>query len=284
MKSWATAQKKFNAKAGRHNNLLVVDGLNLSFRWRKSKKPFSAEFVRTIQSLATSYGARQVIVLTDHKGSAFRKDFYPEYKAGRDEAKSKKTEDELAEDRIFFERVTEALELAATTFHFFKYTGVEADDLAGVIVKHASDVFDHIWLISTDGDWDTLLNERTSRYSYTVNKEYNLETMYEAHGVDTVDQFIALKAIQGDLGDSIRGVDGIGPKRGYSILREHGGILELLDALPLPGNQAHIRNLNNSYDLIERNIMLVDLPSFCEEAVEFVGKLDEVVERIGEIK
>ena len=41
-----------------------------------------------------------------------------------------------------------------------------------------------------------------------------------------------------------------------------------------------IKNLNESYDLIERNIKLVDLPSFCEEAVEAAGYLEEFVQEL----
>ena len=40
-----------------NGNLLVVDGLNLAFRWKHQKKEFfKVEYLRTIESLAKSYG------------------------------------------------------------------------------------------------------------------------------------------------------------------------------------------------------------------------------------
>lgn len=283
MKSWKQSQAEFNERSGRNNNLLVVDGLNLAFRWKHNKrKPFASDYVRTIQSLAQSYGARQVIIVTDKGGSVFRKEIFPEYKANRKEKFANQTEEEKEDSRIFFEYYADALKLCETAFPTFSKKGVEADDLAGVVVKVMIDEdFDTIWLASTDGDWDTLLIEnRVKRFSFKTRREYTTHTMYDEHGVDTVEQFIALKAIQGDLGDNIRGVDGIGPKRCYGILREYNDITTILDSIPLPGKQVYIQNLNASYDLIERNLQLVDLPSFCEEALEAVGYLDEFVQEL----
>lgn len=283
MRSWKSRQEEFTERQGSFNNLLVVDGLNLAFSWKKNKrKPFASEYVRSIQSLAQSYGARQVIILTDKGKSAYRKEIFPEYKANRDTKFAAKTEEEKEEDKIFFEYYNEALALAITTFPTFYKQGVEADDLAGVTVKiMLEEDFDTIWLVSTDGDWDTLLVEnRVKRFSYKTRREYTTKNIYDEHGVDTVEQFISLKAIQGDLGDNIRGVEGIGAKRGYGLLRQYGSITDILDSMPLPGKQVFIQNLNESYDLIERNIQLVDLPSFCEEAVDHVGYLDEFVAEI----
>lgn len=287
MKGWKKQQQEFTEKQGSYNNLLVVDGLNLAFRWKQNKrKPFASEYVRTIQSLAQSYGARKVIIVTDKGKSAYRRDIFPEYKANRDERFANKTEEEKEDDRIFFEYYNEALSLCETTFPTFYKQGVEADDLASVIVKVVleEDIYDTIWLVSTDGDWDTLLHPgRVKRFSYKTRREYTTDNIYDEHGVDTVEQFISLKAIQGDMGDNIRGVEGIGPKRCYGLLRQYGNVINILDSLPLPGNQMFIKNLNNSYDLIERNLQLVDLPSFCEEALDHVGYLEEFIEGVKKV-
>lgn len=287
MKSWKKEQETYNNRAGRGNNLLVVDALNLAFRWKHNKrKPFASDFVRTIQSFASSYGARQVIVVGDKGKSIFRKEIFPEYKGNRDEKFANKTDEEKEDDKIFFEYFNDAIKLCEATFPTFIKQGVEADDLAGVIVQVMSpkEDYDTIWLISTDGDWDTLLQpNKVKRFSYKTGREYTTDNMYEEHGVDTVEQFIALKAIQGDLGDNIRGVDGIGPKRCYGILREYKTIIDVLDNIPLPGNQMFIKNLNNSYDIIERNIQLVDLPSFCGDALEAADYFDEFVQEINKL-
>ena len=63
-----------------HNdNLLIVDGLNVAFRWRYKKVPYyTNDYVRTVESLAKSYNCGNIIVLADG-GSTYRKNIYPDY-------------------------------------------------------------------------------------------------------------------------------------------------------------------------------------------------------------
>ena len=80
-----------------NGNLLIVDGLNLAFRWKHQKKEFfKVEYVRTIESLAKSYGAGQIVVLGDG-GSDYRKAIDPEYKANRPERYADQTEEDRRE-------------------------------------------------------------------------------------------------------------------------------------------------------------------------------------------
>ena len=66
-----------------NGNLLIVDGLNLSFRWKhQGNLDFEYDYVRTVQSLAKSYNCGEIVVLGDG-GSDYRKEIYPEYKANR---------------------------------------------------------------------------------------------------------------------------------------------------------------------------------------------------------
>ncbi len=87
------------------------------------------------------------------------------------------------------------------------------------------------------------------------------------------------------LGDNIRGVEGIGAKRGYNIIREFGNVLDIIDQLPLPGKQKYIQNLNASEELLYRNLILVDLPTYCVDAIAAVGQdvLDKFTKDILEI-
>lgn len=286
-KSWGKFIEEEEAELASRRNLMIVDGTNLGFRFKhnNSKKPFASSYVSTIQSLAKSYSARTTIVLGDKGKSVFRLEHLPDYKGNRDEKYAQRTEEEKALDEQFFEYLRDAFELCETTFPTFTIRGVEADDMAAYIVKLIGHLYDHVWLISTDGDWDTLLTNRVSRFSFTTRREYHLRDMYEHHNVDDVDQFISLKAIMGDLGDNIRGVEGIGAKRGYNIIREFGNVLDIIDQLPLPGKQKYIQNLNASEELLFRNLILVDLPTYCVDAVAAVGQdvLDKFTKDILEI-
>ena len=169
------------AELASRRNLMIVDGTNLGFRFKhnNSKKPFASSYVSTIQSLAKSYSARTTIVLGDKGKSVFRLEHLPDYKGNRDEKYAQRTEEEKALDEQFFEYLCDAFELCETTFPTFTIRGVEADDMAAYIVKLIGHLYDHVWLISTDGDWDTLLTDRVSRFSFTTRREYHLRDMYE---------------------------------------------------------------------------------------------------------
>lgn len=272
-KSWGQMKAEADEKLASRKNLMIVDGTNLGFRFKKDLvKPIASSFLNTINSLANSYDAKDTIILGDKGKSIFRTEIYPEYKGNRDERFSQRTEEEVAADKLFFEYLAEAFDLASSTYPTFKIRGVEADDMAAFIIQLIGGEYDHVWLISTDGDWDTLLSPTVSRFSFTTRREYHERDMYDNHQCDTVEQFASLKALMGDMGDNIRGVEGLGPKRGYGLLREYGTALDILDALPLPGKQKFIQNLNASAELIERNLQLVDLPTFCGEAIAAAGQ------------
>ena len=56
-----------------NGNLLIVDGLNVAFRWKHSRQlEFKHDYVRTVESLAKSYNCGNIIVLADG-GSTYRK-------------------------------------------------------------------------------------------------------------------------------------------------------------------------------------------------------------------
>lgn len=270
------------------NNLLIVDGLNLAFRWKhKGQSDFAADFIRTVQSFAKSYNCRKVVVLNDYKGSAFRKAIHPRYKADRKERFKDQTEEEKQKNAEFFDGHKRTMELCAKNFLLTQLEGVEADDTSCYFVEAFEDgeVFDHIWLISTDHDWDELLGERVSRFAYTTRKEFTIDNFYDTHGCETPEEFTSMKAIMGDPGDSVYGVDGIGKKRAYNLVREYGSSLDLALKLPIEGSQKYIENLNQSEEKLILNTQLVDLRSFHREAIAFpewknLDKLDAICEKL----
>ena len=86
-----------HGKPIQNGNLLIVDGLNLAFRWKhQGKLDFEHDYVRTVQSLAKSYNCGEIVVLGDG-GSNYRKEIYPEYKANRKERYAEQTPEEEAE-------------------------------------------------------------------------------------------------------------------------------------------------------------------------------------------
>lgn len=281
--------KKSAQEFAERNNLLVVDALNLAFRWKhKGQNEFSADFVQTVNSLAKSYNARKIVILTDFKGSAYRKAIHPKYKSDRKLKYVDQTQEEEDAAAAFFEGFKRTIELCRKNFATVQMEGVEADDLAWYMVDQFEDAeeFDKIWLVSTDKDWDELLSPTCSRFAYTTRKEYTIDNYWDEHGCDTPEEFTSMKAIMGDPGDSVYGVDGIGAKRAYNLVREYGSALDLALELPLEGKQVYIQNLNQSEEKLILNTQLVDLRSFSLEAIAYPNEsnLETLTEICNELR
>jgi DNA polymerase-1 len=251
-------------------NLLIVDALNVCFRWKPYKPnervtKFATDFVDTVASLARSYKCGQIVVAADMKGSSYRRGIYPDYKGNRKELNDKQSEAEKLQSAEFFKQYEVALEAADKKFLLLRYPGVEADDIAAYIVtKRHLYGYDSIWLISSDRDWDLLVKEDVSRFSTVTRKEITLDTW--PHEVPP-EHYLSFKCLTGDKGDNIPGVTGVGPKRAAGLIEEYGSALDVCDAIPLPGKLKYIQAVNESKDQIFLNHELMDLETFCEEAI-----------------
>lgn len=247
---------------------LVLDALNLSFRYKhKGVSEFTEDYIRTVQSLAHSYNAGKVILVCDKGASIYRKNILPTYKASRKEKFQNQTEEEKQAAEEFFEGFERTIAACEKQFTVLRYQGVEADDLAAYIVKHRTALgASKIWLISSDRDWDLLISEEVSRFSYVTRKEVTNENWFDHYDV-TPEDYISFKCLTGDSGDDVPGVEGIGPKRAYDLITKYGSAFDIYDSLPISGTAKYIFNLNNSGDLIPKNYELMDLLTYCEEAI-----------------
>ena len=265
-------------------NLMIVDGLNLAFRFKHAnKKEFSVEYLATISSLAKSYEAKDIIILGDG-GSTWRKSIYPNYKANRKELQEKQTEQEAEDFLQFLQEFDKALQLLESKGHItMKFKGVEADDIAGYLVTKLEYKYEHTWLISSDKDWDLLVNDRVSRFSYRTRKETTLENWNEHYAYDPEDH-ISIKVIMGDKGDDVPGVDGIGEKRAYTIIKQYGPTaFDVYDAIPIASKYKYIANLNEFKEQLLVNYELMDLRTYAQDALlEYKADVDKVVEKLYE--
>lgn len=257
---------------------LLVDSLNIAFRWKHGGNDFDmpTDMVATVKSLAKSYDCGTIIMLADG-GSSWRKSLHPGYKLTRKLKHQNATEQEKQESEDFFAYYQQTLDNCGLPV--LRYQGVEADDLAAYIVenKYALDI-NEIWLISSDKDWDLLIEEDVSRFSTVTRKEVTYDNW--DHPVD-MDKYIDLKTLVGDKGDDVPGVDGIGPTRAASLIEQYGSVFDIIANLPLPGTAKYIQELNNSKDKMLLSYQLMDLRSFCEDAIG--DKLDELKNDLAEI-
>ena len=273
--------KSFNeVNSYNDTTLMVVDALNLAFRYKHAKShDFAEDYVKVIDSLKKSYKAGKVIITCDQGSSSYRKEIYPEYKQNRSDKYADQTPEEALEFEMFFEEFNRAVELVAEKYPVLRFNKVEADDIAAYIVKQIPQyAIDEVWLISSDKDWDLLINEQVNRFSYVTRKEVTHDNWNEHYDCEP-EQYISIKCLMGDSGDNVKGVEGIGPKRAAELVREFGSALDIVASLPIASKYKYIQSLNKNADTIMLNYQLMDLITFCEDAIgtENAAKIDETM-------
>ena len=245
-------------------NLLIVDGLNVAFRWKHQNiLDFKYDYIRTIESLAKSYKAGTIIVCADG-GSSYRKEIFPEYKANRKERFADQTEQEAKEFEMFMAEFQDTLTLIKEKYPVFHFRGVEADDIAAYITQSID--YDECWLISSDKDWDLLISDKVSRFSTVTRKETTVHNWDEHYDFE-IEDYITFKCLCGDKGDNVPGVPGVGPKRAVQLMEQYGTVFDIYDACPLDGRYKYIQAVNENAEQLLPNVELIDLVTYCEDAI-----------------
>ena len=272
--------KTFKQIEQKQNALMIVDALNLAFRYKHSgARNFAEDYLRTVQSLSKSYKARWTIIAADQGSSSYRKDIYPLYKQNRKDKYEQQTEAERAEFELFFEDFTATLELLGEHYPVLRYQGVEADDIAAYVVsKKAKLGIPEIWLMSSDKDWDLLVQPGVGRFSYVTRKETTYENWNDHYSFEPTD-YIHVKCLMGDSGDNVPGVPGVGPKRAQQLVEEYGTTWDIINSIPLPGRYKYIQAINQSREQLETNYKLMDLQTYCKDAlgVDNCKNIDEIL-------
>ena len=256
------------ATQGKKGATLVVDALNLAFRWKhQGGTDFRNDYLQTVRSLAQSYKCSNIVITADWGSSSYRKAILPEYKQNRKDKYATQTEEEKKAFTDFFEEYEETLELLSEHYKVLRYEGVEADDLAAHLVKQKKDYgLEEIWLLSSDRDWDLLIQEGVSRFSYVTRKEVTINNWHE-HYVVTPEEYISFKCLTGDKGDNVPGITGIGPKRAEQLIGMYGDAMTIYDNVPIDGHYKYIQELNQNAEVLLKNYELMDLVTYCDDAI-----------------
>ena len=202
-----------------------------------------------------------------HMSRPQRRSQLPNRKQNRKEKFANQSEEEQLAFEAFFEEFEATLDLMSEDYPVLRFKGVEADDIAAHLVKERDQYnLEYIWLISSDRDWDLLIQENVGRFSYVTRKEVTLENWSQHYDVSP-EQYISLKCLTGDKGDNVPGIPGIGPKRATSLIKQYGDAMNIYDAAPINSNYKYIQALNENAEQILQNYELMDLIAFCDEAI-----------------
>jgi|TARA_B110000858_G_scaffold30106_1_gene32647 5'-3' exonuclease len=250
-----------------NGNLLIVDSLNIAFRWKhQGVTDFKHDYVRTVESLAKSYNAGNIIIAADG-GSSYRKDILPTYKANRKVKYAEQTPQEEKEFAMFMAEFSNTLTLLKEKYPVFQFKGVEADDIAAYISMNLDKYgLDECWMVSSDKDWDLLINDKVSRFSTVTRKETTIHNWDEHYDFEIPD-YITFKCLCGDKGDNVPGIPGIGPKRAVQLMEQYGDVFDIYDACPIEGKYKFIQSLNENAEQLLMNVELMDLLTYSEQAI-----------------
>lgn len=235
--------------------VLAVDGNSLGHRAFHAKQqddpqgPFVTATVLGMLATVWRHGPYDTVVVGfDHPDNR-RKLEYPEYKAQRPPSHP-----DLAGH---LGRLREHLERCG--FAVAEEPGVEADDLLAAAADAATRAGWRCDLLSSDRDLTAvvgptvrLLRPRGSMVDLLVE---DVDAVRRTYGIDP-DQYVDLAALRGDPSDGLRGAVGIGPKTAARLLRDHGSVLGIYDALSdlHPKLEASLRASRAD---VERNLVLM---------------------------
>lgn len=71
----------------------------------------------------------------------------------------------------------------------------------------------------------------------------------------------------GDKGDNVPGFPGVGPKKAAALVEQYGDAFAIYDATPIDSRYKFIQTINDNAEQILQNYELMDLITYCDEAI-----------------
>jgi|GEM_PF-702361 len=169
---------------------ILVDTLNTFFRAKHAINPRADletkvgfclhVLLAAINKIQKKFDADHTVFMLE--GRSWRKDVYDPYKANRTLEKLKKTEEEIEEDELLFEVLSDFTKYIdeQTNCTVLRHPQAEADDLiARWIALHPND--DHI-ILSSDNDFVQLLTSQVVQYNGITDHTISLDGILNDKG------------------------------------------------------------------------------------------------------
>ncbi len=214
--------------AGPIKHLYLVDGSGYIFRAYYAIPPRSTTagvptnaafgFTNMLIKLLRESDADGIAVIFDASGTSFRNDFYPDYKANRDEPP-----DDLRPQFAMVREATRALNLPS-----IELEGYEADDLIATYAKLARERGIAVTIVSSDKDLMQLVGEGVAMLDPMKNRPIGPDEVVEKFGVPP-EKVVDVQALAGDSVDNVPGVPGIGIKTAAQLIETYGDLEQLLE-------------------------------------------------------
>jgi DNA polymerase-1 len=195
---------------------------------------------------------------------------YPEYKAGRKPAPP----DFYVQIPILHEL------LEVLGWPMYELDDYEADDIMAGLAKKADAAGLETILITSDLDALQCITDTTHVYALKKGlsniEEFHPDSFTAKYGLRT-DQFLDLKALQGDSSDNIPGVPGIGQKTASTLLQKYETIDGIYENVELINGSVHDKLLagkDSAYMSKELATLFIDAPLELDLKAMDVHKFD----------
>ena len=230
---------KNNIKQTQENLFVIIDGNHLIHRaYYAIQNPLINSkgeqtnaifgFAGMLMNIIEIERPQYIAMTFDEKAPTFRHEAYKEYKGTR-----KKSPDELKNQIPRIHDLVKAFNMP-----IFSKVGYEADDLMGTLAVKAEKEGLTTYIVTADMDTFQLVTDNVFVASpfkgYREAILFDSEKVYKKHGIYP-DKVIDYKALVGDCGDNIKGVNGIGPKGAIQLLDQYktlDGIYDHIDKIP----------------------------------------------------
>ncbi|MBI4378415.1 MAG: DNA polymerase I [Nitrospinae bacterium] len=215
----------------------------------------------------------------DSRGETFRHKEYAEYKSHRPEMP-----DELVPQIQYIQKLVSAFNIS-----ILQKEGYEADDLIGSAVKIAESKGFDITIVSGDKDMLQLITPHIRMLDTLKNKIYGEKEVIEKFGVHA-DKVVEIIGLMGDASDNIPGVPGIGDKTAVALIKEFGGIENLLNNLERVGKNSLREKLKlySEQALLSRRLGVInrdiELSMDIEDLIIKDVRYDELIELLKELE
>jgi DNA polymerase-1 len=229
-----TASAKKTANADEKPTLMLLDGNSLAFRafYALPAENFKTQgglttnavygFTAMLINLLRDEGPTHIAAAFDVSRETFRKDKYPEYKAGRSA-----TPDEFRGQIDITKEVLVALGITVLA-----EAGFEADDLIATLATQAEDEGYRVLVVTGDRDALQLVSDDvTVLYPIKGVSEltrFTPEAVANKYGL-TPTQYPDFAALRGDPSDNLPGIPGVGEKTATKWIAEYGSLQSLVD-------------------------------------------------------
>lgn len=193
-------------------------------------------------------------VAFDLPGGTFRNEWFPEYKANRQEQP-----EDITIAIPYVKKLVEAMDIP-----LLMLTGYEADDVIGTIAKKAAQHDFEVFMMTPDKDYGQLVEEHIYIYKPAIfgkeAEKLGVKEICEKWGIERPEQVIDLLGLMGDAVDNIPGVPGVGEKTAAKLIASYGSVEGLYENVDkLTGKIAEAIKNNKEQAFLSKKLARIEL-------------------------